>query len=106
MVTSGPQYDEAWRVTEALLAKMNDYARRNGAALAIVAVPPRQAGQALGYPEQRLEALGKRLQLPVIALGGLPGADYTRAGLWTPQGHAIASRYVAARLCPATPRPG
>ena len=95
-----PLHEEAWRVTEALIAKASEYIRRNGAELAVVSVPyPRQAGQSMSYPDQRLATLGKQLQVPVIALD-LP------SGHWTPAAHRVAAAAVAQRLCPATARPG
>jgi hypothetical protein len=60
-------WEDAWRVTEAALAGINDYARRNGAAMALALVPhPAQQGPA--YPEERLGGLGRREGFPVIAL--------------------------------------
>ena len=107
-VGSGPLYEDAWRVTEALIARMNDYARRNGAELALVVVPPaRQSGQDVSYPEQRLAALGAKLHVAVIALGAsLRPALYAGAGGWTLAGHHAAAAAVAQRLCRATAQPG
>jgi hypothetical protein len=101
-------HEEAWRVTDALIAKAADYARRNGAELALVVVPPaRQAGEATSYADQRLAALGTKLQMPVISLGGgLQSVQYGRTGEWTPAGHRAAADLIAHRLCRATPQPG
>ena len=96
-------WESAWRVTEALIARIDGYSRRNGARLAVVAVPhPRQAGQGMSYPDQRLAALGKQLGLPVIALheGNVP------SGTWTAATHRIAAEAIAQRLCTATAQPG
>jgi hypothetical protein len=107
-LASGAQYDEAWRITEALLAKMNDYARRNGAELRLVAVPAaREAGGAPGGVDQRLAALGNKLHMPVISLTAeLSSTQYRPSGAWTVEGHRAAAAAVAQRLCPATPAAG
>jgi hypothetical protein len=107
-LASGAQYDEAWRITEALLAKMNDYARRNGAELRLVAVPAaREAGGAPGVVDQRLAALGNKLQMPVISLtADLSSMQYRPSGAWSVEGHRAAAAALAQRLCPATPPPG
>jgi len=101
-------HEEAWRVTEALIARINDYARRNGAELRLVVVPPaRQAGGEMSYADQRLAALGRRLQVPVVALGAdLRSTYYRPSGAWTVEGHRAAAAAVARRLCPATAQAG
>ena len=98
-VASGPLYDDAWRITEALIAKMNDYARRNGAELRLVAVP---AAHQTGDTDQRLAALGRKSNLPVMSLStDLRSADYRPSGAWTVEGHRAAAAALARRLCPA-----
>jgi hypothetical protein len=101
-------HQEAWRVTEALVARIADHARRNGAEIAVVAVPHvRQLGEAMVYPDQRLASLGERLRVPVITLGGdLASSHYRPSGEWTSEGHRAAAAAIARRLCPATPQPG
>ncbi len=84
-----PRFSEdAWRVTEAVINKMDAFTRRNGAQLAVVA---------MGYPAQRLSAFGKQNGVPVLALD---------AALSSAPAHAIAARAVAERLCRATAQPG
>src|SRR3954470_872942 len=80
--------EDAWRVTEAVIAKMNAFTRRNGAQLAVVA---------MGRAEQRLSAFGKQNGLPVFVVD---------EALDTAQAHANAARAVAQRLCRATAQPG
>jgi len=101
-------WENAWRVTEAVIARTNAFARRNGAQLAVVSVPhPRQAGQGIGYPGQRLAAFGKKSDIAVVALDEVmkPGM-YLRSGHWTREAHRIAAESVAQRLCRATGQPG
>jgi hypothetical protein len=107
-LSSGPRYEDAWRITEALIAKMNDYARRNGAELQLVVVPaPAQAAGPPGYADQRLAALGSKLHLPVMSLAGeLRSAFYRPSGAWTVEGHHAAAAALAQRLCPAMAPPG
>ncbi|TMH41346.1 MAG: SGNH/GDSL hydrolase family protein [Betaproteobacteria bacterium] len=102
------EHEQAWRVTEALIGKINDYVRRNGAELQLVVVPPaRQARERMSYADQRLAALGNRLHAPVTPLGGeLRSAYYRPSGAWTVEGHRAAAAALAQRLCPATAPPG
>jgi hypothetical protein len=103
-VPSGPQYEDAWRITEALIGKMNDYVRRNGAELRLVVVP---AAARAGSADQRLAALGNKLHVPVMSLAGeLRSAYYRPSGAWTVEGHRAASAALAQRLCPAMAPPG
>ena len=107
-VPTGPLYEDAWRITAALISKMNDYARRNGAELRLVVVPAAgQAGTPAGDADQRLAALGKKLDLPVMSLAAeLPSAYYRPSGAWTVEGHRAAAEALAQRLCPAMATPG
>jgi hypothetical protein len=105
-------WENAWRVTGALIGKINDYSRRNGAELAVVAVPApfqvaRQVGQGVSYPDQRLAALGKQLDVRVVALGAAMAAQkketlYLPSGHWTAAAHRIAAASVAQHLCKTT----
>jgi hypothetical protein len=77
-------WKDAWRVTEAVLARMHDYSKRNGARMALAVVPhPQQRGPA--YPEERLSALGRREGFTVIPL---PDAT-----------HDAMAAVIARRLC-------
>ena len=107
-VSSGPLYEDAWRVTQALIGRMNDYARRNGAELRLLVVPSaRQAGGGVGDEGQRLAELGNRLRVPVISLAAdLRSTYYRPSGAWTVEGHSAAAAALARRLCPAMAPPG
>jgi hypothetical protein len=95
-------WEEAWRITEALIAKSHDYARRNGARLALVIVPDRD--QLINpddrYPESRLQSFAARHGITAIALE----ADLQRRGSLEPlfdqkEGHQAAADIIARRLC-------
>jgi len=82
-------WQDAWRVTEALVLGARDYAVRNGARFALVAAPdPLQRGMA--YPDQRLATFSAKAGIPFIALS-------------SPE-HAAAARGVALRLCASLSR--
>lgn len=101
-------WEGAWRVTEAVIAKMDAFTRRNGAQLAVVAIPqPPRPGEGLGYPEQRLAAFGKQNGIDVVTLNeALRPGMYLPSGRWTLEAHTTAARAIAQRLCRATAQPG
>jgi hypothetical protein len=101
-------WESAWRVTEALIAKMNAYSQRNGAQLLVVSIPhPRHAGQGMSYPDQRLGAFATQSNLALIALAGaMKPSMYLPSGRWSAEAHRVAAESVARRLCTATRRPG
>ncbi len=95
-------WEDAWRVTEAVIGKMADYSRRNGAQFAVVSVPhPLQAGEGIAYPDERLQSLGRADDIRVITLADALHGElfYLRSGEWTVEGHAAASRAIATALC-------
>lgn len=132
-----PELIQAWRVTEGLLVALRDEARAQGAALWIATLSNapqvypdpdaraafmRRAGvEDLYHAERRIQALGEREGIPVIALApamvehadrhrvflhGFP-ASKPGMGHWNEAGHRLAGELIAARLCgaPAPPRP-
>jgi hypothetical protein len=101
-------WENAWRVTEAVIAKMNAYSRRNGAELTVVSIAhPRQAGQGMSYPDQRLGAFATKTSIPLIALSeAMKPGMYLPSGRWSVEAHRVAAQSVAQRLCTATRRPG
>jgi len=100
-IASGPLYDDAWRLSEALIGKAADYTRRNGAEFALLAIPPaRQAAQPMEPLDARLVALGEKLHVPVISLAGsLASAHYAHTGGWTTEGNHAAAAAIAKQLC-------
>ncbi|MBV9190293.1 MAG: SGNH/GDSL hydrolase family protein [Betaproteobacteria bacterium] len=100
--------EEAWRVTEAVIAKMSTFTHRNGAQLAVLAIPHvGRVGEGMGYAEQRLTAFGKQNSIDVVTLKeALQPEMVLPSGRWTVEAHAIAARTVADRLCRATRQPG
>jgi lysophospholipase L1-like esterase len=124
-----PLWEEAWRITEGLIAKTGDFARRNGARLAVVTVPyaiqvhpdpkVRADLQAklgvsdLFYPDQRVAGVAKKSGLLAVTLApemqplaeqsGAWFHGFERSGLgrghWNAEGHRAAARIIARRLC-------
>jgi hypothetical protein len=123
------RWDEAWRVTEALIAKIADLASRNGAAAALVAVPfaaevhPDVAWREklkakyrvpdLAYPDRRVVSVARQsgmhgillapeMQALAAATGShLYGYDNAQLGFghWNEVGHRAAADIIARSLC-------
>jgi hypothetical protein len=128
-----PQWEQAWRVTEALVAEVADYARRNGARFMLIGAPyaiqvhpQREVREALQkrlnvadlfYPDRRLAALAAASGFEALPLApemqrmaeesGAFFHGFGDAGLgrghWNPDGHRVAADLIARRLC-AQPR--
>lgn len=102
------RWEEAWQVTEAIIARMHLFAQRNGARFALVAAP--SAAQLKGnddYADARLASLGERYGIPVAfapRVRPAPHDLYSRDGEWTPEGHRLVAKAVASALC--RPMPG
>lgn len=100
-------WEEAWRITEALLVRMHHYSARNGARFAVFNAPhPAQLGAAdLSYPDTRVANFARRhgIQvLPVLeAMRQRNAQTLFYARHWTPAGHAAVADILAAKLCPA-----
>jgi hypothetical protein len=123
------QWEEAWRVTEALIAKTGQHAEKHGARFMLFTVPyaiqvhPDPAARAavqqklgvedLFYPDRRLAQLGEKHRLRVLPLAPLmqPLAEKERRhfhgfpntglgqGHWNAQGHRAAAQLIARHLC-------
>jgi hypothetical protein len=126
---SDPLWDEAWRVTEALIAKIGDFASRHGASVVLVAVPfamevhPdaawRERLQAkygvadLAYPDRRAVSFARQrgmhgvmLAPEMKALAAATGAHLygyenriLGLGHWNELGHRVAADIIARSLC-------
>lgn len=98
------RWEDAWKITEALLVRMHHHAARNGARFAVFAAPhPVQLGeQDLLYPERRIEAFARRRGIAAYSLAGdLKGRqDLYFDRHWNDKGHAVVADLLAARLCP------
>jgi hypothetical protein len=123
-----PAWDEAWRITEALLIEMAAEARRHGSSFSVMLVTsssqvlPEAAerAHALGldllYPNRRLVDLGRRHGFPVLSLAepflAQAKADGSRfhglgpnnrgvpwGGHWNALGHRAAGRLLATDVC-------
>jgi lysophospholipase L1-like esterase len=123
------QWEEAWRVTEALIAQTGARARQLGAKFVLITVPyaiqvhpdpelrasfqKRLGVENLFYPDQRLAELGGRHGFQVVALaphmqrmaeeGNRYFHGFQNSGMgrghWNPEGHRVAADIVARHLC-------
>jgi hypothetical protein len=123
-----PEWDDAWRVTEALIVEMRDEVRAREAQFLVVTgsmgiqVNPdpnvrqefmnRLGIRSLFYPDQRIKALGERQGFKVLSLAPkladyasrnkvfLHGAfDGAGRGHWNEIGHQLAGELIAQELC-------
>ena len=123
-------WDDAWRVTEALMVQMRDEMRAKGAKFLVVTgsmgvqVSPDPAARKqymnrlgirnLFYPDQRIKALGQREGFEVLNLAPalaqyasrnkvfLHGSDEAvGTGHWNELGHRLAGELIAQELCRA-----
>jgi len=122
-------WQDAWRLTEALIARTREAAARNGAELLLVTVPyavqvhpdrgvrePLKAKLGvpdLFYPDRRIAAFAARHGIPALTLAPemLKIAETRRVALhgfrnaqpgfghWNEQGHAAAAALIAQKLC-------
>jgi hypothetical protein len=122
-------WEDAWRTTEALIARIGAVARRNDAELVVFAVPYavqtdpdarlRQSLEArlgvadLFYPDRRIASfadkngilaitLAPEMQARATATGSyLHGFENTRLGIghWNERGHRTAAEIIARQLC-------
>lgn len=98
----GELWEDAWRLTEALLERTNQYAARNGARFMVLAVPhPLQPVKGMAYPDQRLAQFSQRSHVPVVSLAGEMRPElYLKSGEWSPEAHRVAAEALARDLCP------
>lgn len=99
-------WEEAWRVTEALIERTRALAERGGARFVLLTAPhPAQLrSPALSYPDERLEAFAKARGIRAFALA--PGLAKAQGDLyygrhWSPDGHSVVADLVAEALCAA-----
>jgi hypothetical protein len=121
---STPAWDEAWRITEALLIEMAAEAKRHGASFSVMLVTSSsqvqpgavEKAEALGldlfYPNRRLVDLGRRHGFPVLSLAEpflaeaeADGSRFhglgpnTRTGHWNALGHRAAGELLTTEVC-------
>jgi hypothetical protein len=123
------RWEEAWRVTEALIAKIGDFASRNGARAALVAVPfamevhpdgawrqrllAKYGVEDFAYPDRRVVSFARRNGMHGILLASemrslaadtgsyLNGDANAELGFghWNEHGHRAAADIIARSLC-------
>lgn len=98
------RWEEAWRITAALLVRMRDFSERNGARFAVAGAPhAAPASRVASAVDQRLAAFGASHGIPYISLAPAMARDapqlYAADGQWTVAGHRAAAQGVAAGLC-------
>lgn len=124
-----PKWEEAWSITERLIAKTAEAAQKGGAQFLVVTVPyaiqvhpdgaVRKSLEAklgvadLFYPDKRIAEFGKRNGIPTLPLAQemqrqaeerkayFHGFDDVGMGRghWNAQGHRAAAELIAMRLC-------
>lgn len=104
------RWQAAWRVTEALIDRMKQFAGRNGARFAMVGAPSAaELEDDARYADTRLAAFGASDGIPYIALAPRLARNahelYGAHGQWTIAGHRAAAQGVAAGLCASLERP-
>ena len=120
-------WKEAWRVTEGLIVQMRNEVREKGADFIVVTLTngdqvgpePLQRStyaQGLGvpdllYPERRIKSLGDREGIPVLNLAQpfaayadehkvfLHGFKNDGRGHWNAEGHHLAGKLIAEKIC-------
>jgi lysophospholipase L1-like esterase len=128
-----PRWEDAWRVTEALIAEISREAAGHRAGTLVVTVPwpaqilpdtgariafaTRAGVPDLGYPDRRLEAFGKANNIWVLPLAPGMGeaaqaegkflngfGDHLGIGHWNADGHRVAAELIAHALCSSVDR--
>jgi hypothetical protein len=126
--STDPRWQEAWRVTEALVVEISREAARQGAEMLVVGVPwaaqilpdlrareafaTRLGVSELSQADRRLETIGRAHDIPVLTLGAgmgdvaLASGTYLNGfephlgiGHWNPAGHRAAADLIARSLC-------
>jgi hypothetical protein len=91
-------WEEAWQISEALILRMNDFSRRNGARFAVAIVPAEvPASPGTGYGAERIAALAAKHQIAAMTLDLDPAMYYgTR---WNSDGQRAAAQRLASAFC-------
>ncbi|MDP6575330.1 MAG: SGNH/GDSL hydrolase family protein [Candidatus Peribacteraceae bacterium] len=111
-----PEWEEAWRITEEIIKKMNEEVKSHNSKFVIVTltngvqVKPENKAD-LNYPERRIGKLGESINVPVITLAPkfltyaktnntyLHGFDDSGEGHWNVEGNRLAGELIAKEMC-------
>src|SRR5258706_6219135 len=87
-------WEEAWKISEALILRMNDFSNRNGARFAVAIVP---ATPESTYGARRIAAFAAKHAIRAVTLDLEPANYYgTR---WNSDGQRAAAQRLASALC-------
>jgi len=94
----GELWEEAWRISEALVARMDELVRRNGGRFALAIVPAEvPARPGTGYGAARMAAFAAKRDIRAVVLD-LDAAMYYRTR-WNSEGQRAAAQRLASALC-------
>ena len=94
----GELWEEAWRISEALVLRMDELARRNAAGFAIAIVPaevPDAPGT--GYGAERMAAFAAKQRITSVVLDLEPAMYYRLR--WNSEGQRAVAQRLASALC-------
>ena len=90
----GELWEEAWRISEALVLRMNEFSRRNGARFSVAIVP---AAPESSYGSERIAAFTAKHGIQSVTLA-LDKAQYYGVR-WNSDGQRAAAQRLASALC-------
>ena len=90
----GELWEEACKISEALVVRMDDYVRRNGAKFAVVTVPAAPGSE---YGARRVAAVGAKHRITTVNLD-VAQQHYYRTR-WNAEGQRLAAELIASALC-------
>jgi hypothetical protein len=89
-------WDEAWRITEGLIAMAADFSARNGARFVLVSAPADRPD--VVYPERRIAEFARGKGIPAVVLGSEPLSN-RQPNPRSAESHRAAADSIARALC-------
>ena len=87
-------WEEAWRITEALVLRMNEFSQKNGSRFALVSLPATPDNT---YGQERITGFAKKHGIPAVGVR-LDASMYYRTR-WNSEGQRAAAELIASALC-------